>query len=355
MVKIYATTDVHGYVEKLGELQNLVTADDLLIDVGDFFVGSPQTTYFNAQLPVSPLVEVANQLQYDVMVPGNHDFDYGIDHLQKQIQHLKARYLCANLMYNNDEPIFEPFQIFERGGLRIGVIGVVTSLLSVILQFEKSKEFKCLNVIETLRKWLPVLQQEADFILVAYHGGLERNLETGAFTQYDTGEDEAYKILLNFPEIDVLLCGHQHRSNVGNVGKSLLLQPGHRGQQIGVATLPTREGELLETSDKVPLKIPFNQADYEAWLQSEVDTSYLEDYLKRLSPDADELDIQLKGKTVQDFLESFNVPYSVCQYRLESGVRILTNRDTYPSYRLEKQFVTNIFDEYLGELSQKNE
>lgn len=61
------------------------------------------------------------------------------------------------------------------------------------------------------KKWVPLLKQEADIVVVCYHGGFERDLQTGKPTEALTGENEGYQILTKIPGIDVLLTGHQHR------------------------------------------------------------------------------------------------------------------------------------------------
>lgn len=380
-VRILSTTDTHGYcLQSLGEQYDYHKEMDLLIDAGDFFIGNSLTTYFNTEFEISPLVAQANQLGYDVMIPGNHDFDYGVSFLQKQVAQLEATYLCANITGLDDKLLFEPYTIIEKNNVKIGVIGLMTSLLPVISSYKITKEFKCLNAIECLERLLPTVKEQSDIVVVAYHGGIERDLATGKPTQYDTGEDEAYKITEHFPEIDGLICGHQHRVNCGKIGSTLIVQPGFKSSHLGVFDYRLKDKKILQT--KASLIELMNQEEnplekikgYEEWLLKEMDFTFFNEYIANIAPNAFSL-IEKKGRKIVDFLESFKAPYMLSLYQLsqeemrlllkehdihdiileneqltplQDSYLIITNTNYLPSYRLKKNYINNVFDEYFA-------
>jgi len=139
-IQILATSDIHGYImpttfrnnrnEALG-LAKLATIIEekrlemptILIDNGDFIQGSPMTFYhqkFQAQEP-NPLIQVANELQYDAIVFGNHEFNYGLQTLQSVIHQSQFPWLGANIVTEDGKPFTKPYIIKEIDGIRIAL------------------------------------------------------------------------------------------------------------------------------------------------------------------------------------------------------------------------------------------
>ncbi|MGM0125970.1 2',3'-cyclic-nucleotide 2'-phosphodiesterase/3'-nucleotidase [Enterococcus sp. AZ194] len=397
-IVVLGTSDIHGFYsatnEGVGGLNCLASVFEnekkpILIDNGDYLVGSPEATFYNATLDVSPLMTIANQLGIDVMVPGNHEFDYGIEFLKKQAEAFKGAYLCANLVDNQDQLLFEPYTIIERYGVKVGVIGVVTSYMSQLTNYEKIKSVKFLDVVSTVKKWLPKVKEYADIIIVSYHGGIERDMKTGNPTQYDTGEDQTYRLIQEIPEIDGVICGHQHRVNQGKLNETVFVQPGYRGHYVGKLTFTVdAEGVQQRTSALINTTVNFakqelfvDNQDYQAWLQQPIALDNFEAYLSETFGQTIHC-IELNGKTNEQFRTSFKAPYMVSLYHLsydetlemlnkgtlsglaivqgelqpkQASYRILTNSTQFPSYRLEKTYVNNIWDEYRAFLRLKSE
>ncbi|HIY58822.1 MAG TPA: metallophosphoesterase [Candidatus Tetragenococcus pullicola] len=387
-ITILATTDVHGFfpLEKdtsagvfaLKQMKEQMD-DPILIDNGDFLIGSPYATFLNQD---SLLMPFANELGFDVMVPGNHDFDYGVDFLLEQVQLFNGVYLCANAVTLTDELLFEPYTIIEREGKKVAIIGLITSAMPQISRFETISDVKFLDVIDTLKKWLPIVSEKADLIIVSYHGGIECDMQTNKPTQYDTGEDQAHRILATFPnQIDGLICGHQHRVNEGKAFGADFVQPGYQGQYIGKLTFTfdqkkvKGQSSLLETQPfPKPYSTVFKEADFQNWLTTTIDLNRFKDYLHHFF-DEGYYAVSFKGSTIADILETFSPVYSLIQYHLtgqelkdslkeisqqadlikqlpeiissEKDYRVLSNCSQFPAYRIEKQYITNVFDEFM--------
>ncbi|MGX7244547.1 bifunctional metallophosphatase/5'-nucleotidase [Enterococcus quebecensis] len=395
---ILSTTDVHGFLtaseQKESGICSLSTIaenyhEPILIDNGDFFVGSPLTTFFNTTTTVSPLVDLANKLGFDVMVPGNHDFDYGIDFLKRQVNAFNGKYLCANVLDLEDRLIFDPYTIIERGNIKVGIIGVITSAMPQIADYDQIKNLKFISVVDTLNQWVPVVREQVDVVIVSYHGGIERDMIDGSPTQYDTGEDQTYRIISEVTGIDGVICGHQHRMNAGILNDTAFVQPGYRGNYIGELTFSfqntqiiDKKAQLIDTENYSTASYTlYNEGDFEKWLQKELDLNGFSQYLAKKVPGS-YYKVNIKGKTIGDFLASFKPPYTLSTYHVskdelkellltqsvqgitltegqiipeQSSYRITANTAIFPSYRLESNYIYNVFDEYISILNNDSD
>lgn len=328
-VRILSTTDIHGHLDRgLHELPVLEKSleADLLIDCGDFLVGSPFATFGYLNAPITPLVTVANELAYDVMVPGNHDLDYGLSWLKEQVSALDAEYVCANLVDREDKLIFEPYAMIEKNSVKIAVIGLMTHGLSQLLPESVVTQVKTRSPYVVLGEILPEVSATADIVVVAYHGGLTRNPVNGKTWFYPSVEDQAYELIANFPAIDSLICGHQHFKNVAVNGEhgTAFIQPGAFGetagyQVFGISVLEQRtlllENRLLalqnQNTYRTTLEIP-----YQAWLSSEVDLIQLGDYIEQTF-DGDIYLLEYEARTVRELAQELNRAFPLSEYLLK--------------------------------------
>ncbi|WP_317637858.1 metallophosphoesterase [Lactobacillus xylocopicola] len=392
-INVLTTTDLHGFIANQGDqpalaLQGLKQkfSHSLLMDSGDFFVGNPLTTFFTTEMAVSPLVAYANKVGFDVMVPGNHDFDHGIAYLKEQVKHLDADYVCCNVFSEEGELIFPPFAIKEVAGIKLGVIGLLTSRMSMISDFEVTRGVVVKEALLELKKQVAALREQVDLVLVGYHGGLERDLATHSEINYATGEDEAYKLISQTEGIDGFSCGHQHRVNHGQLKQTLVVQCGYRGSYFGHLTFDfneqtevvKRQEEVLATNSLLPAQKGdfYKEEDYQKWLKESLDLTHLTEFLQeKYGRQHMGIFISLQGKSRQQVINSFTIPYGVRIYHLSlaeyqtllkqdwtfkvedypAGAQdfvIMTNSYEVPEYRLTDQFVDNIFDEYSYYLKQ---
>lgn len=91
-------------------------------------------------------------------------------------------------------------------------------------------------MVKTAQKWVNILKEKekVDLVIVSYHGGFERDLDTGKPTESLTGENQAYELCKKVKDIDVLLTGHQHRLIYNKcINGVVVLQPGNAAKAIG--------------------------------------------------------------------------------------------------------------------------
>src|SRR5881394_3316832 len=151
-IVIVATTDVHGrvfgwdYVRDAaapGGLSRAATALEtlrsrypgqlVLVDAGDLLQGNPFATFYGRydKRQPQPIVDALNALQYDVVTPGNHDFDFGLDFLRRAATQATYRYVSANVEDSSGAPIFPKTVIFPRGAVKVGITGFTTPSVMV--------------------------------------------------------------------------------------------------------------------------------------------------------------------------------------------------------------------------------
>lgn len=248
---ILSTSDTHGYlyptdfrqrnqsldfgltkvVKKIKDIEATSDFPVLKIDNGDFLQGSPFSYYLAKNPDAGSMAEVMNAVGFDCGVIGNHEFNYGREYLEEVINRLDYPVVCANILKENGEFLTgHSHVIIERDGIKIAVLGLTTQYIPNWEQPRTVAGLTFRPALETALEFVPKLKELADIIVVSYHGGFERDLETGEPTEVLTGENEGYELLTKVDGIDVLLTGHQHRVIASNTTKIPVTQPGDKGR-----------------------------------------------------------------------------------------------------------------------------
>ena len=108
-ITILHTNDVHCDYEKYAKVATLHKSADLLVDAGDHVQGGVIGTLSKGEY----IVDIMNYLKYDAAVPGNHEFDYGMDqflHIAKDLA--KYPYISANFTGKDGKPYFDAYKMF---------------------------------------------------------------------------------------------------------------------------------------------------------------------------------------------------------------------------------------------------
>ena len=138
----------------------------LLLDGGDVNTGVPESDLQDAE----PDFKGMNQLGYDAMAVGNHEFDKPPAVLAKQRGWISFPMLAANI-YRDGQRLFEPYRIFERGGYRIAVLGLTTDDTHKMVLPENLKGIEIRQPIAEAARLLPELRAKADMVIAATHMG----------------------------------------------------------------------------------------------------------------------------------------------------------------------------------------
>lgn len=199
--------------------------NSMLFDNGDLIQGNPLGDVMAKVKPLKdgethPVFKAMNLLNYDVGNIGNHEFNYGLDFLERSLKGSNFPYVNSNVYIDdkdtnegNDKNYFEPYTILDRTfkdekgvdqKLKIGVIGFVPPQ---ILNWDKASlegKVTTKGIIESANKFIPQMKKEgADLIVAIPHSGFGQ-VESG------TSDENAAYLLSKVPGIDAILFGHSH-------------------------------------------------------------------------------------------------------------------------------------------------
>jgi 2',3'-cyclic-nucleotide 2'-phosphodiesterase (5'-nucleotidase family) len=208
----------------------------LLISAGDIVHG---TTFSTLQEGAS-MIEVMNQVGYDLMVPGNHDFNYGFDRLLELEDMANFPMITANVQYDVDDSDFmNPYIIQEIDGVLIGFFGLTSPETVYKTHPDNVIGLNFLDPIVQATAIVAELDPLVDIIILVAHIGLDTNTLI-------TSEDIAIAV----PGIDVIIDGHSHSVLPDGmmVGDTLIVSTGEYMKNLGVLTLEIQNGEIIGTS-----------------------------------------------------------------------------------------------------------
>ena len=218
----------------------------VVVDNGDYIQGTPLASFMalRAKPPTpKPLIEALNLAGYDYFNLGNHEFNFGQDYLKEAINLFKGKVLCANCVDDKGEvALGQPYDIIEKDGIKIGLIGLITSHVPKWEQPEYISGLTFLDSVETAKKWARVLRPEVDALLVTYHGGPDKDLTTGEKIGLGDREHDALRLIDEVEELDAIFCGHQHRSICALYKGKPLLSPNWRGSHLSELVLIFEDG-----------------------------------------------------------------------------------------------------------------
>ena len=237
-LRILATTDLHtnlvNYdyyqdkpVETLGLAKTAVLIEKakkenpnvLLVDNGDTIQGTPLGTYKAIVDPVEkgeqhPMYAALQALGFEAGTLGNHEFNYGLDYLNRVIETAGLPLVNANVLDPaTGKFIYQPYKIIEKtftdtqGRLTTVKIGVTGIVPPQILNWDKANlEGKVVvrDSVEAIRDIIPEMRKAgADITLVLSHSGIGDD-------KYEKGEEnEGYQIA-SLPGVDAVVTGHSH-------------------------------------------------------------------------------------------------------------------------------------------------
>ena len=205
---IIHTNDTHSHFDPLRDgtggiieraafvdsVRNAMGADKvLLLHAGDFDQGTSYYTQMHGRLEV----EMVNAMGYDAVTLGNHEFDDGIEDLASRLKDIKCPIVCCNLDLSSFElgEYVQPYVILERGGMKIGIIGLETDLSTCVSKTVSSR-IPQLDPVKETNRWAEYLRNEegCDFIILLSHQGWDEDLANAALIK----------------GVDLVVGGHSH-------------------------------------------------------------------------------------------------------------------------------------------------
>jgi len=289
-IRIIETTDIHGVILPYdfieNEKMNVSMASSfsyirqvrnsknftVLLDNGDNLQGQPEVYYYNFIDTISPhfLAEVMNYMGFDAGTVGNHDVEAGHTVYDRVAKEYNFPLLAANAVdIKTGNPYFKPYQIIKKEGLKIAVFGLVTPAIPNWLPPELYSGIEFKDMVETARKWMPViLNEKPDLVVGLFHSGWDRTEGKSERTN-NLSENGSAAVAYNVPGFDIIFCGHDHKvaneKFVNSIGDTvLILNGGSRSEKLAEAdvTIVSRKikgkrqikisGQLINTADYKP-------------------------------------------------------------------------------------------------------
>jgi len=188
-------------------------AGNLFFDQGEVEAKQLELKQETARL----IVDIYNDLKYDVYNVGGYDFALGLDFLKELQAKAQFTFISANVVdTSTGKPVFEQYKIVKIGNKKFGIIGV-TSVWN-----EKHRSIKITDPIQTLNNYLPTLRKKADYIIVL-----------AALTAGDENKLGAIKEKIDF----ILLAGsYRYSRNLEVVDGRFIARCGATGKYIGIIT-----------------------------------------------------------------------------------------------------------------------
>jgi 2',3'-cyclic-nucleotide 2'-phosphodiesterase (5'-nucleotidase family) len=160
-------------------------------------------------------VELLNVVPPDVFVPGNHEFDFGVEDYRKRRSESRFAYFAANLRAATGQPLpaHEDSRIFQLGPLKVGVFGVVLATSPLMSQ---TGDLVFLDEMETVKTQSKALRDAgADLVVAVTHTDFARDLE-----------------IMRSRLVDVLLTGHDHDLRIVHDNRVVMIESGEEGETV---------------------------------------------------------------------------------------------------------------------------
>ena len=266
-IVILYTNDVHcgindsiGYegLARVKAAYEAVGKEVILVDCGDSVQGDVIGTLSKGEA----IVELMNEVGYDVAVIGNHEFDYGMEQFNKNVSLAKFQYICCNFLNDKGEAVLKPYTIVEAAGKKIGFIGIdtpesFTKSTPVYFQdgegnyiFSFCEGNNGQDLYDKVQETVDAVRAEGvDYVIAVAHLGID----------YQSAPWMSTDVITNTTGIDVVLDGHSHSVIAGDAVKNkdgndvILTSTGTKLANIGIFTI-TGEGKtstMLLDSDAI--------------------------------------------------------------------------------------------------------
>mgnify|MGYP001067215470 FL=1 len=194
----------YGGVARRSALIKKIRAEQehvLLLDAGDIFQGTPYFNFFGGELEF----KLMEKMKYDAATIGNHDFDAGIDGLNKQLPNITFPMINAN--YDFSDTIMngkvKPYQIFKKGDVKIGILGVGIELEGLVPK-TLYKNTLYLDPIERANHYAKILKKDekCDYVICLSH--------IGYYFRNDPDRVNDKVLAAESEDIDLIIGGHTH-------------------------------------------------------------------------------------------------------------------------------------------------
>lgn len=220
-----------GGLDRVGTVVNAIRAerpDALLLDGGDTWHGSLSALKSNGQ----DMVDIMNALKVDAMT-SHWEWTLGQDRVKEIVDTLPFPFLGANIFdVEWDEPAFDPYKIFETGGVRVAVIGQAFPYMPIANPKWMFPDYSFGIREERMQAVVDEVRAAGvDLVVCLSHNGF----------------DVDRKMASRVKGIDVILTGHTHDAvpEPVLVGETIMIASGSNGKFVSRVDLDVRDGKMM--------------------------------------------------------------------------------------------------------------
>ena len=244
-VATWVRSDPKPLIGGFNELQYIVDSirhaipNTLLLDAGDVMTGNPITEYPYRGADGGALFEMMNQIGYECWALGNHDFDISVANLNTLTHIATFPTVSANIQdLNGQYPVNnKPYVIIEKAGLKIGIIGLMSSDFYNLVNHKSGETIQLLPTIPTMQKFIDEIRPQTDLVIALTHEGVQ---------------DDSL-LAMSVTGLDVIVGGHSHTrlrtpKYVNNV---VIVQTGSNCENLGELNLTVDHHKVISYNGKL--------------------------------------------------------------------------------------------------------
>jgi 2',3'-cyclic-nucleotide 2'-phosphodiesterase (5'-nucleotidase family) len=239
---VYSTVPIDGAggLARVATLKRRLSENGhpvILALAGDFLSPSVASSVFKGEQMVATL----NAAGLDYATFGNHEFDFGIDVLKQRMSESKFTWVVSNVLDANGKTIDPsvPYVVRQAGTLKVGIIGLCITTSTIAPAWRN--QFRFVEPAEAAARYLPALKRAgADVIVALTHLTFEEDRQLAA----------------KFPEIDVIVGGHEHYPLTTTESHTVISKAGSDARfvaRIDLLRRPGARGTLERFFELVPI------------------------------------------------------------------------------------------------------
>lgn len=248
-------TELYAKVDSIRKIK-----PSILLDAGDVMTGNPITEYKYKNAYGGALFEMMNMIGYDAWCPGNHDLDISQENFIALTKIAKFPTLSANLVNKKNKRHLnnKDFTIINKGGLKIGLVGIMSQDLYSLVNQNNLKGIKVLSPEETLQKLINKIDDKTDIIIALTHQGYE----------YDS------VLATKITGLDLIVGAHSHTRlrSPKQVNGVLIVQAGSNCENLGEIDIEVEDDRIVS----------YNGRLIQLWYNSDRDKNRLSKFVDSL-------------------------------------------------------------------------
>ena len=330
IITIGATSDMHGRIRaydyaldrengnagfsKIATLlkeERVNNPDMLMIDLGDTVQGNSAELFNN--MPVHPVVDTMNFLDYDLWVPGNHEFDFERSFLDRNLDGFNGAVVSSNIIWdknsdacsapdgeegNDDVPFLPGFQMFDVNGAKVAIVGVTPSMVPS-WQASNPDNFRNLDFTNELDAISVAVNQAIaehtpDVVIGAFHLG--RSAESSGVGVQEVASKLADKF-------DVIFMGHEHAQFIEQTELNAAIDKPMQDISGGTAQVEDKDAAGVYNESNRQTKVKVIEPGKWGWALAKADIELTKDDKGRWNI----VDTTLSNRTVSDVEEDKRV------------------------------------------------